>query len=417
MAISTPVTGAPSPRVDAQPILVRSQQGIWSKAERIRDQLHDGLIAICKREGVTALVLKSAPFTHPAWVKFECWIRHQDPLLTERSEVIINIEPKAFHAHEFEYSLKVDDRGEIKKHAGLIRLDDEMLRALVLYLLRRGPKPSFSAHQVRRYPWQFWRSRNKVVALKIDWLGVLPVILAVIGFVTLQFGFGGLLILVGAAVTYYIARRRPRTVRSSGKPESEPRVLTWVDSWQAVVSGLGGDAAVLRERFLKALESPPIKGLKHREETIWYWGIDGKVERQQIVLSFQRGLLYCQIYRYDDELYVGWDGHLNMGQWVEKTLAQGLDRESSQLVKVNTVEPGTQQVTEYDITDLSCVMEWTHAKLTKFVKDLMEERKIDQEIDFKILRGERQKLSAPSESGGSGKKVGGGLLGRLRRTG
>ncbi len=107
-----------------------------------------------------------------------------------------------------------------------------------------------------------------------------------------------------------------------------------------------------------------------------------------------------------------------MGQWVEKTLAQGLDRESSQLVKVNTVEPGTQQVTEYDITDLSCVMEWTHAKLTKFVKDLMEERKIDQEIDFKILRGERQKLSAPSESGGSqGKKVGGGLLGRLRRTG
>jgi len=415
MAATIPSTGVPSPRVDAQPILVRSQQGIWSKAERIRDRLHDGLIAICKQEGVTALVLKSGPFMHPAWVKFECWIRHQDPLVTERSEVIIHIEPKAFHAHEFEYSLDVDDRGEKKKYAGLIRLDDELLRALVQYLLRRGPKPGFAAHQVRRYPWQLWRPRNKIATLKVDWLGWLPVILGMVGFLTLQFGIG-LLILVGAAVTYYIARRRPVAVRSSGKPESEPRVLTRVDSWQAVVSGLGGDAELLRERFLKALESPPIKGLNHRVETIWYWGIDSRVERQQIVLSFQRCLLYCQIYSYDNELYVGWDGHLNTGQWVEKTLAKGFDRESSQLIKVNTVEPGTQQVTEYDVTDLSCVMEWTHAKLTQFVKELMEERKIDQEIDFKILRGERQKLSATRESEGTGKKTGG-VLGRLRRTG
>jgi hypothetical protein len=337
--------------------------------------------------------------------------------VTERSEAVISIEPKAFHTHEFEYSIKVDDRGETRKYAGLIGLDDGLLRALVQYLLRRGPKPSFAAHQVRRYPWQFWRPRNKIVALKVDWLGMLPLILGVAGFVALQLDFGtGIFLLIGAAATYYFARRRSVAVRSSGKPESEPRVLTRVDSWQAVVSGLGGDAKVIRERLVKALESPPIKGLKHRVETIWYWGIDGKVERQQIVLSFQRGLLFCQIYGYDNELYVGWDGHLNMGQWVEKTLARGFDRESSQLVKVNTVEPGTQHVTEYDVTDLSCVMEWTHAKLTQFVKDLMEERKIDQEIDFKILRGERQKLSAARESEGAGKKVGG-LLGRLRRTG
>ena len=101
MAIPTPAAGIPLPRVDAQPILVRSPQGIWSKAERIRDQLHASLIALCKQEGVTALVLKSGPFTHPAWVKFESWIRHQDPLVTERAAVFISIEPKAFYEHEF----------------------------------------------------------------------------------------------------------------------------------------------------------------------------------------------------------------------------------------------------------------------------------------------------------------------------
>jgi hypothetical protein len=104
-------------------------------------------------------------------------------------------------------------------------------------------------------------------------------------------------------------------------------------------------------------------------------------------------MVFCQIYGYDQELYVGWDAHLNSGQWVEETVVTGIDKQTGALTQVNTVRPGFQRLTEYDIVDVNCLLEWTHLQLVQLLQRLMEERKIDQEIDFKILRGERQGLT------------------------
>jgi hypothetical protein len=235
-----------------------------------------------------------------------------------------------------------------------------------------------------------------------------------VGFLTLEFGIGWVL-LVGAALGLYLLSRRPVLVRSSGKPIAEPRNLVRADSWQTVVSGLGRDEQYFRETFLRALDEAPITGLCHRVEHIWYWGLDGQEERDQLVVSFRRGIIYCQIHRYDNELYVGWDGHLNIGQWVEETITQGLDRQSACLARATTVIPGTQAVTEYDITDLNCVMEWIHAKFIQILKKLMDERKIDQEIDFQILRGERKDLTQAGKRDTSVRKAAG-VFGRLNRT-
>ena len=95
---------------------------------------------------------------------------------------------------------------------------------------------------------------------------------------------------------------------------------------------------------------------------------------------------------------MGWDAHLNHGQWVEKTVDTGIHKESSEFTQVNTVESGWQQLTEYDVTDVNCLIEWTHTKLVQLVKRLMEEHNIDQEIDFTILRGERQDLTRPEQT-------------------
>jgi hypothetical protein len=113
------------------------------------------------------------------------------------------------------------------------------------------------------------------------------------------------------------------------------------------------------------------------------------VERTQIVLTLRRAWVFCQIYAYDAELYVGWDAHLNSGQWVEKTVATGLDKATGDLTNVNTVESGWQPLSEYDLIDLNCLSEWIHARLVQLVQRLMDEREIDQEIDFKIIRGDR----------------------------
>ncbi|HET9254489.1 MAG TPA: hypothetical protein VFO16_04715 [Pseudonocardiaceae bacterium] len=55
------------------------------------------------------------------------------------------------------------------------------------------------------------------------------------------------------------------------------------------------------------------------------------------------------------------------------------------------------------------MIEWAHAKLVQLVKDLMEERKIDQEIDFKILRGERQDLTRREQESGGVQQVSEGI--------
>jgi hypothetical protein len=179
---------------------------------------------------------------------------------------------------------------------------------------------------------------------------------------------------------------------------------------------LGPDAATLRERFLNVLQTPITEHFRFCSERIWYWGLEGKEEREQIVLTLGRGILFCQIHQYDKELYVGWDAHLNRGHWVEQTVAHGLDREANCLTHINTVVPGRQSVTEYDLYDLNCLIEWTHAKLTKIVKELMEERKIDQEVDFKILRGQRQKLTDDDQAEGGGGEVARGLRSLLDRS-
>lgn len=378
------------------PILERSPEVSWVKAETTRDQIYGWLLEECEREGVDALVLKSGPFVYPNWVKFECWIPKADRLLTERASAIITIEPKPFHQYELELTVGIENRGKTKTHYGLTRLDKMVAGLLVKYLLRGSSEPQFGDYKIRRYPWQIWKC-NKVVALKTDWEARLCGALAIIGFMTIAFFGLGLILLIVSFIWGHQLSKRPLLVRSSGKPDGEPRNLVRVDSWQTVVSGLGRDSEVMRARFLQALDQPPIKGLRHRVERIWYWGLDSKEEREQIVLGLGRGLVFCQIYGYGEELFVGWDGCLNVGQWVEKNVSKGFDRKSNNLVQVNSVVPGIQQVSEYDVTDLSCVIEWSHAKLVDLLKKLMGERKIEQEVDFKIIRGDRQELTKTKE--------------------
>jgi hypothetical protein len=390
---------------DAQPILERRPDSIWTRVEQTRDAICDALRQACENEGFNALVIKSPPFVQPAWVKLECWIPKNPELgraVTERGSLVVTIEAKEFHCYELEYSVELHDRGWSKTYRRLRGFDPTHIAQIVRFLLVRGPQSGLSGLELRVEPYEIWKPANKVNVLRTDWLQLTPVVLIVLGILFLflpSLWPLGLLVLASAGFAFYSLRRRRAVVLSPGKPLAEPRKLSAVDSWQAAISGLGADTELLRERFFTVLRDPPMAGLRSRVEAIWYWGLDGKVEREQIVLTFRRAILFCQIYEYDQELYVGWDAHLNRGQWVEKTIVTGIHKESGEFTRVNTVEPGWQQFTEYDVIDVNCLVEWTHAKFVQLAKRLMEERKIDQEIDFKILRGERQSLTTPQQTG------------------
>jgi hypothetical protein len=394
---------------DVRPLIQRNQTNLWTQAEQIRDGLYEQFSRVCSSMQIEPLLLSSGPYVYPAWVKFEAWQPVDQPTTTRRSSVVVEIDPKPYHEHQFEFSVTYTAQKASRRVKRVRPLSDDEVRALVEYLLRGGPKPKFRHY--RNLWFQFWRPHNKVQGLKRDGLGIAMMIALVGGFAFTAIP----MVTVGAwalaALLFWVMHRRKAFVRNDGKPDSEPRTLVRVDSWQTVLFNLGRDVSMVRDRLLHAFQIGLSPQCRFRAERLWYWGLDGKEEREQFVLTGGRGIVFCQIYRYGEDLYVGWDGHLNRGQWVEQTVTSGIDRASGDPVTVTRVVPGTQPTNEYDLADLSCLMEWTHAQIVKVLKQLTAERKIDQEIDFKIQRAERQQVVASGAASAQGDRVSG-----LRKT-
>ena len=175
-------------------------------------------------------------------------------------------------------------------------------------------------------------------------------------------------------------------------PIAEPRTLRLADSWSTMANQLGQEAQILSDRLFKRLSEGQTWNIQARIENTSYITPDGKQERQQLVLSQGRGLVFCHIYPYGDDLFIGWDAYLNYGQWAERAVRSGFDAKLRSPVVINTVTPGIARATEYDLIDVSSLTEWVHSRVVQALKQVMAEHKLDQEIDFKIVRGERQSL-------------------------
>lgn len=421
-ADAAPASVAEQPRSpqalqDVLPILKRSEDTIWAQIEAARDTLFAAMRGTCHAEGYEALVIKSPPYIQPAWVKVECWIPRTDDRVSGRASVIVELHAKEFHRHPIEHSVEVHDRGWSKSFDRLVGFNDFHAAQLTRFVLGRGAMPALATMRVRDKNWQFWRPINKLDVLGTDWLKFTPMIPFIAGFAAMAWvEVLGLLLWIAAGFAVLLLRQRRAPVLSSGKPRAEPRTLHSVDSWQVVVSGLGRDAGILHTRLLELIATPPMDGFESRVEHIWDWGLDGIVEREQLVMTLRRGLVFCQIYGYRDELYVGWTAHVNSGQWVETTVATGVDKQTRLLIRVNSVERGNQPLTEYDIIDLNTLAEWTHARIVKLLQRLIEERQIDQEIDFKVIRGDRPKTGETEKPADQIKRGVGELTRRLVRT-
>jgi hypothetical protein len=176
---------------------------------------------------------------------------------------------------------------------------------------------------------------------------------------------------------------------------------------------LGKEWTPLRDRLVKRLSEGRTWNIQSRIENISYITPDGKQQRQQLVLSQGRGIVFCHIYPYGDDLYIGWEAYLNYGQWVEKALTSGFHPKLHVPVVVNTVAPGISRATEYDLIDVNSLTEWVHSRVVEIVKQVMNEQKLDQEIDFKIVRGERQSLLQNQDQPVRKREP---LFGRVRQT-
>lgn len=206
-----------------------------------------------------------------------------------------------------------------------------------------------------------------------------------------------------AAVVSFLNRYRHRLIWSSGRPEAEPRTLLRMDSWQALLIGLGAERDAVHDTVVAELRSTADTSWSVVDERIWYWSIDGKEERQQTVVSFRSALAFLHFNAYGGDLYVAWDAHINRGIWIEKVVGSGTSAESGALCEVRTIAPGHRVVSEYDVSDTNCVLERVHAVVTRVLRRKLAEHRLDQEIDFTIVREARTGLT-----GGDGERRGGG---------
>ena len=397
----------------------RNQTNGLSQAEAVRDQIYVLLESAAAERGVEVLLLKSPPFTSPPWVRVDSWLRHpQDSAMTLRSSAEFTFRSREFHRFPVEIDLALCDEKRSHRWFSIIAFDASDAKDVLRYLFCEKKAKTFDFQRCRLSPIQLWRPRNKPARLGYDPIAIVTPILYVVGFFTLMCFGVGLLLILSAALLSYFGKKRRLHVLSSGKPTQEPRNLVRLDSWQSLIWGLGRERAAVIEAIMKQVATISDDGLTISEERVWYWGLDGKEERSQLVARFRRAMVFIHVYSYGDDLFVGWDAHVNSGTWVEQVAGTGYDKKTSELCAIHTITAGWSVLTEYDITDANCLLERVHAAVTKVVKLKVAERHIDQEIDFRILREERQGIAGRQQTA-TGKATGGikHVLSKFRRVG
>lgn len=395
------------------PILPRDPGNIWGRLEHELDRIYRTFLNVSASLGFRAYVGRTNISSYPYAILFEAWIPQSpaDPLLTERVSANVILEGKAYHKHEIEYTVTIHNRGVDKVLGVFGALAEKDIEKIVRHLVRNEKVPSISPQLSQMNPHTALAggvkvtTNNKPTGVRPDYLAITMVwalllggLIAFLGFSEgrtsgQQVGVIGLALFIVSLIVLIVLGRRPYAVRSSGKPEREPRTLALYDSWQAVLFGAGHCTSAIRQAFENALGAAPIQGFKHVIENIQYRSVDFIEEREQIVISVGRGIIYCQIYEFGADLYIGWQSFLNRGQWIEQIVKRGIDRPTGRRIELRSVVPGLQALQEYDLMDLNCLTEWTHSQMVSLTRELMKRLEIDQEIDFKIVRGERGALN------------------------
>ncbi|WP_347140449.1 hypothetical protein [Paracoccus sp. SSK6] len=383
----------------ATPFLRVENGYLWDYCEVELDRIATAFRQAAAKRNLTVFVRRSPLGTWPGWVSFDAWIPDRNIWTTARFRINVKLTPLPHHRREVLVETSLHDRGidrwTTKRQLALASikdpdmLGDAAIDQLVDYAAGTGNKrpPLF-----RWKPFTNLFRRNKIPNLGLSDLqkagfgllifGSLPIGAISIIFLVLSFlvlGVDGLIRLTDRRVL----------VMDCGRPASVPRSLLFLDTWYALVRGIGREAVPCRESLLERLRSTCPEEAVIGLETVDYRVLDDLIAREQIVVRFRRAVVFCHVYGYGEDLYVGWDAHLDCGDWKEIDVSQGYSPVHGVKARLTTVQSGITLPTNYQLADANGVAEWVHRQIREHVKLLMAEHAIDQEIDFTIIRGQR----------------------------
>ena len=407
---------APAGMIDVRPVHRVSDDTIWGVAAGQRNACYDAIQRTLADRGIDALVTRSANGIYPAWVKVEAWMPQTsggnavaDARLRTTLELSFEVRPYREYPVTTSAVARIGRRSIAVAERPNFTASDAVM--WVLYTLGAGRKPraarisDFLANVFLAiipfartgYANRILRPFHGLVPITLPRLFILVgLILIGIGVFQIDPDFGppptataeiaaGVLALV---VAFALSRRRRTVVSVIDRPTISPRYLIRLDSWHAVIPELGPLVNEARQRLTRKLEAFGASGITTETERYGFRSPNGYDERDRLVITKGQGVAHLHVYRFGTDVFVGWDSYINWAQWAE-TRPVSARLSAGRVTEYRGLEPGLYVPNEYDLIDLNSLIEIVHRCVTDVLKAMMEEYKIDQEVDFNIIRGDR----------------------------
>jgi hypothetical protein len=404
--------------IDARPIRATSTDTPWDRAVKLRYSLVSQMRATLEEIGFEALLFVSSNGNYPPWAKLEAWLPRPsgpDRGGRERVELVLVVDVKPYNKSELVVSAYATRGARKLSVTNRPDFSERDVRDWTLYTLRRAGKPrNYSPvldalHGLVATVLPFLpgphanpvqaQYRNRFRVSRAGALGLLSLIVLVGSIAALSapdiaddapwMAILPWLGVAGLIVTFFLVRRRRHAVHVTDQPTVPPRNPGMVDSWHAVVAEIGRDFAAARDRLVATLKAEEgVAGLTCQMETYGYRTPNGYEERERLVVSKGQCFVHVHIYPFSDDLFVGWDAYLNWAKW-DETAPVSRKAQSGMTIEFRELRQGFYVPNQFDLIDLNSLSELVHRRLEREIKAMIKERGIDQDIDFRIIRGDR----------------------------
>lgn len=441
-----PRTTASTPplRIDARPALpVSAADGsLWDRAGQRRDAIASRITERFEARGITAWVRKSKPGEYPLQVAVDSWLPVGDTPIAatvDRSSLAISISVAPYLEFPIVY------KAELKRHskqysAEYWELSDIELDEMLAYLLDGGRRPRFFDDRVPLFlrivgsmiPFVGVAPKNELIAEARPRFWTVPTAIVMFALAAAAvlvlnginaadgidpdaggpiatYVWAALVAVTGFGVATAMIRRRSVLQAIPKQSLRCPRREFRVDSWHVSVPGAGPHYADFKQRIYRAASADD-DSIEAGVEVHQNATPRGFEERERLVLGKGQATLHVHVYPFANDVFVGWDSHLNWHRWAEgsvvSTTVQG--RNSTEY---KGLEVGVHVPTEFDLIESDVLTETAHRRIVEEIKSFLKEREIEADLDFKIIRGDRSRaLEEGKDDPDSGRKL------RLRKT-
>lgn len=398
-------------RIDAQPVFPRATDTEWDRAVEIRNMIAAEVKSVLAAEQVAALTMSSANGIYPAWFRLEAWLPGEVPGVDarQRNDLVFVVDSQPYRVNPIVTTVTLTSGQKSYAYESYAPLSSASIADWTRFAIGRGSRPATASRWRNTLRQMFGLHKNRIrssfrggfsAATVLAFAGVASLILgpnlgvSVAPFMSLL----GILLFVMAVL---VGKRQRSIVHVPHQPVVPPRDTGLVDSWHAVVAEIGRDYPAVRRRLVtniaRACESV---GVACRAETYSFRSPTGYEERERLIVDKGQSIVHIHIYPFGDDIFVGWDALLNWAKWQE-TAPVSTRAMSDMKVEFRELRPGLYIPSQFDIMDLNSLSALVHRCIKSDLLAILKERSISQEIDFRVIRGDRGSALDQKKRGGA----------------